>query len=504
MSMQKSISTIVILMLMLIGRLASAQENKQPEGPEFKPEFPKEIVSETKHTVTIGGVKLSYTATAGNLIIKQEDGKPKANFFFIAYTRDAVDQISKRPLTFSFNGGPGSSSVWLHLGVLGPRRVVMSDAGQITTPPYQLVENEYSILDHTDLVFIDPITTGYSRAVPGEDPKQYHGVEEDVESVGEFIRIYATRYKRWSSPKFLIGESYGTTRAAGLVNFLQDRHGMYFNGVMLVSSILQLQTARFDTGNDLPFILFLPTYTATAWYHKKLPADLQSDLRSTLKQVEEFAMNEYTLALMKGNKLSSEDRKSVVEKLSRFTGLKPSYIEQTNLRINIHRFTKELLRDQRKTVGRLDSRFTGIDLDAAGETVEYDPSLAAIEGPYTATLNDYVRRTLKYESDLPYEILTDRVRPWNYGREGNNKYLNVAESLRQAITKNPALKVFVANGYYDLATPYFATAYTFDHMGLEPELQKNISMGYYEAGHMMYVHSPSLMQLKKDLESFLK
>jgi carboxypeptidase C (cathepsin A) len=476
---------------------------KKSEAPEFKPEFPKEILSSTKHTVTIGGRSVAYTATAGNILLKDENGRPKANFFFISYVKDGEDS-SKRPLTYSFNGGPGSSSVWLHLGVLGPKRVEVEGEHGVLPPPYKLIDNEYSMLDLTDLVFIDPVTTGYSRAVPGESDKQFHGVREDVESVGEFIRLYTTRFKRWSSPKFLIGESYGTTRAANLVNYLQQRHGMYFNGVMLVSSILQMQTARFDVGNDLPYILFLPTYTATAWYHKKLAADLQADLRTTLGQVEQFAMNDYTLALMKGKNLSSDEQNTIAEKLSRYTGLSKDYILRSNLRVPIFHFTKELMRSERKTVGRLDSRFTGIDRDAAGENFESDPSLAAITGPYTATLNDYVRSELKYESELPYEILTDRVGPWNFGSENQNRYLNVAEFLRQAINQNPSLKVHVANGFYDLATPYFATRYTFDHLGLEPNLQNNISMSYYEAGHMMYIHKPSLVQLKENLSNFLK
>jgi carboxypeptidase C (cathepsin A) len=502
--------TVVICLILALSLFSASfgqeekDKQKKPEAPEFKPEFPKEILSTTKHTVKIGGASVSYTATAGNILLKQEDGRPKANVFFIAYSKEGVDDTGKRPLTFSFNGGPGSSSVWLHLGVLGPKLVEVESETGVLPPPYKLVENEYSMLDVTDLVFIDPVTTGYSRAVPGESDKQFHGVREDVESVGEFIRLYATRFKRWSSPKFLIGESYGTTRAANLVNYLQERHGMYFNGVMLVSSILQMQTARFDVGNDLPYILFLPTYTATAWYHKKLPADLQGDLRTTLAQVEQFALNDYTLALMKGKNLSSAEQQNIAEKLSRYTGLSKEYVERSNLRIPIFRFTKELMRQERRTVGRLDSRFTGIDRDAAGENFDYDPSLAAITGPYTATLNDYVRSELKYESELPYEILTDRVRPWKYGDDNQNRYLNVAEFLRAAINQNPSLKVHVANGFYDLATPYFASRYTFDHLGLEPDLQNNVTMSYYEAGHMMYIHKPSLIQLKENLANFLK
>lgn len=482
---------------------------KDKEKAETKNEIPKEVVSETKHKAVVGGKTLNYTATAGTIILKEEveedDGeiaKPKASIFFIAYTLDDVSEVSQRPLTFSFNGGPGSSSVWLHLGVLGPRRVLMDEEGFAQSPPYRLVNNDHSILDVTDLVFIDPVSTGYSRAVPGEKPQQFHDFKIDIESVGEFIRLYTTRYKRWSSPKFLIGESYGTTRAAGLSGFLQDRHGMFLNGIMLVSSILNFQDARFDIGNDLPNILFLPSYTATAWYHKKLPKELQEDLQSTLEEVEAFAMGEYTLALMKGDKLPETEREKIVSKLIRYTGLSREYIEQTNLRIEIYRFTKELLRDQGLSAGRLDSRFTGSDRDAAGEKPEYDPSYINIQGPYTACLNDYVRSELEFESDLPYEILTGRVLPWNYDKY-QNQYVNVAETLRASMTKNPHLKVFVANGYYDLATPYFATRYTFNHLGLNESLQGNISMSYYKAGHMMYIHQPSLVQLKSDLAQFI-
>lgn len=482
---------------------------KDKEKAETKNEIPKEVVSETKHKAVVGGKTLNYTATAGTIILKEEveedDGeiaKPKASIFFIAYTLDDVSEVSQRPLTFSFNGGPGSSSVWLHLGVLGPRRVLLDEEGFAQSPPYRLVNNDHSILDVTDLVFIDPVSTGYSRAVPGEKPQQFHDFKIDIESVGEFIRLYTTRYKRWSSPKFLIGESYGTTRAAGLSGFLQDRHGMFLNGIMLVSSILNFQDARFDIGNDLPNILFLPSYTATAWYHKKLPKELQEDLQSTLEEVEAFAMGEYTLALMKGDKLPETEREKIVGKLIRYTGLSREYIEQTNLRIEIYRFTKELLRDQGLSAGRLDSRFTGSDRDAAGEKPEYDPSYINIQGPYTACLNDYVRSELEFESDLPYEILTGRVLPWNYDKY-QNQYVNVAETLRASMTKNPHLKVFVANGYYDLATPYFATRYTFNHLGLNESLQGNISMSYYKAGHMMYIHQPSLVQLKSDLAQFI-
>ncbi len=486
------------------------QETESP-GEKRRAE-PEERISETEHSVRIDGRDIQYTATAGTMLLREEvetgeadeDGhRPRASVFFVAYTRTDEEAVGRRPLTFSFNGGPGSSSVWLHLGVLGPRRVEMDEMGAALPPPYRLVDNAYSLLDVTDLVFIDPVSTGFSRAIPGEKPSQFHEIQKDIESVGEFIRLYATRNQRWSSPKFLIGESYGTTRAAGLAGYLQERHGMYLNGVMLVSSILNFQTARFLPGNDLPYILFLPTYTATAWYHRRLPEDLQRNLPAALAEVEAFALQEYALALMQGDALPAGERQEIVARLARYTGLSPDYIERTDLRIEIMRFTKELLRGEGKTVGRLDSRFTGKDRDSAGENFEYDPSYAVIQGPYTGTLNDYVRRELAYQSDLPYEILTGRVQPWSYEKY-QNQYVDVAETLRKAVTQNPHLQIFVANGYYDLATPYFATRYTFNHLGLDASLRANIRMGYYEAGHMMYLHQPSLVKLKEDLAAFIE
>jgi carboxypeptidase C (cathepsin A) len=463
-----------------------------------------EKTSVTQHSVVIDGVEIAYTATAGTLLLKNDEDEPKAAIFYVAYTKKDVEDTAVRPITFSFNGGPGSSSVWLHLGVLGPRRVLMEDEGNPLTPPFQLVQNEASLLDMTDLVFIDPVSTGYSRAAPGQEAKQFHGVEQDIDSVGEFIRLYTARNQRWSSPKFLIGESYGTTRAAGLASHLHQELGMYVNGIMLVSSILNFQSARFDLGNDLPYILFLPTYAASAWYHKRLPDELQElDLTTFLGKVEAFAAGDYTLALMKGSNLPEEERAAIVVQLARYSGLSESYIEQTNLRINIHRFVKELLRDERRTIGRFDSRFKGIDLDAAGEEHDYDPSYAIVQGAYTAAFNHYVRADLDFKTDQSYEILTGNVQPWDYSKY-QNQYVNVSESLRQALTQNPYLRVFVGNGYYDLATPYFATEYTFSHLGLDPTLQEHVSMGYYAAGHMMYLHRPSLLKLKADLAGFMR
>jgi carboxypeptidase C (cathepsin A) len=358
-------------------------------------------------------------------------------------------------------------------------------------------------LDESDLVFIDPVSTGFTRAVPVEDAHKYHGVDQDLQSVGDFIRLYTTRYNRWDSPKFLIGESYGTTRAAGLSGYLENRFGMYLNGIALVSSVLDFSTISFNAGNDLPFVLYLPTETAVAWFHKKLPPDLQADRKKALRESEQYALGDYSRALAQGSALSTPDRQRAIKEVARLTGLSEDYVDLSNLRVPAFRYFKELLRKERLVIGRYDARRTGAALDAAGGSAEYDPSYTSVLGPFTATLNDYVRRELKFESDLPYEVLTGKVEPWDFN-EARNHYLDVAETLGQTMTHNPYLKVFVANGYYDMATPYLATRYTFDHMGLPPSLQTNVSMGYYEAGHMMYVNQPSLVKLKQDLAAFIR
>ena len=485
----------------------ASEEKEAKTHPE-----PEDQIVVTRHSITLNGEWIDFSVTAGTIVLKREetdeDGKAagekaKATIFFVAYTREGVNDPAQRPLTFSFNGGPGSSSVWLHLGLLGPQRIATDEIGNLPKPPFHLINNEYSLLDETDLVFIDPVSTGFSRAVPGESPKQFHGFKEDIESVGDFIRLYTTRYARWASPKFLIGESYGTTRSAGLSGYLQERHGMYLNGIMLISSVLDFATLRFQLGNDLPYILFLPSYAATAWYHQRLEPGLQADLQATLAEVKEFALGEYAQALLRGAELPAAEAEGICVQLARYMGLSVEYIRQANMRVEIHRFVKELRRGEGITVGRLDSRFTSYDRDAAGEHYEFDPSYAVIQGPYTATLNDYLRRDLKIEVDLPYEILTGNVQPWSFETH-QNQYVYVAETLRKAMTMNPHLKVFVANGYFDLATPFLATEYTFNHLALAPEIQKNITMSYYEAGHMMYVHLPSLMQQKADLVTFLR
>jgi carboxypeptidase C (cathepsin A) len=508
MSLKPLSHALLLTLLLPLTTFAQAAKPAAEGAPRWEAPKPEEKIVVTRHRVSVGGTEIPYTATAGTLLLKEEDGKPRASIFFIAYTRDGVKDTAARPVTFTFNGGPGSSSVWLHLGTFGPRRVAMDDEGMSAPPPGRLVDNADSILDVSDLVFIDPVSTGFSRAVPGEDPGSFHGVRGDIESVGAFIRLWTSRYNRWASPKFLAGESYGTTRAAGLVNYLQERHGMYFNGVVLLSTILTFQTARFDVGNDTPYPLFLPTYTAAGWYHKKLAADLQQgSLEKALAEAEQFAMGEYTLALMKGNDLSETERRDVAGKLSRLTGLSPEYLLGVHLRPVIYDVVKELLRSEGERVGRLDSRFHGrVGGGGGGEdddNFNLDPSYAVIQGPYTATFNHYVREDLEFQSDLPYEILTNRTDPWSYAPL-SNQYLNVAEDLRKAMARNPALQVFVGAGHYDLATPYFAAEYTFDHLSFEPGYAERVTKAYYEAGHMMYIRRADREKLKVDLAAFLR
>lgn len=456
-------------------------------------------LSITNHSITINNKVIHYKATTGYMLMKDESGKLQASVFFIAYSKERVTDVKTRPITFAFNGGPGSASLWLHMGALGPKRVKMSEEGFPLPQPFEYVDNEHSWLEFTDLVFIDPVSTGYSRPAPGVDKKQFHGVEEDVKSVGDFIRLYITKNERWLSPKFICGESYGTTRAAGLSGYLQDTYGMYLQGLVLVSSIMNFHTARFVPGNDLPYPLFLPSYTAAAWYHKKLPGKYQEDLFTTLKEVEQWALSDYWLALAKGDTLTETERNRVIDKLAQYTGLSKKYIDQSNLRIEIYRFTRELLRDEKQRIGRLDNRFKGNLLDVEGDEFEEDPSYIAIYGPYTAAVNDYIRQQLKYTNDLPYWPIAS-VRPWNWGKF--HGYVNVAEVLRRAINKNNHLKVMIANGYYDMATPYFATLYTVNHMNLAKSLRNNIVMKYYEAGHMMYIHKASRQKLRDDAYEF--
>lgn len=497
--------SLLLMLLAPVSLLAQAPAEKpeaKKEEEKKPPVMPEEKSSQTRHSITIEGRKIDYTATAGNYLMKEEDGTPKASIFFVAYTKDGVKDPSERPVTFSFNGGPGAAAVWVQMGAFGPKIVERTEEGLGYPPPGRLIDNEFSILDTTDLVFIDPVSTGFSRSVPGVDAKQYHGIRPDIQSVGELIRLWITRNERWASPKFLAGESYGTTRSAGLAEYLQSRFGMDLNGIILISSVLNWQGILFGPGNDTPYYLYLPTYAASAWYHKKLPPELSGDLQKTLREVEDFAMHEYAQALLEGDSLPPARKQEIAAKVARYTGLSVDYVLRSNIRIQIDRFCKELLRSEGKTIGRLDSRFTGWDVDSAGEFPEYDPSGQTIDTPYVAMINDYIRRELGYKDDHVYERLAN-VWPWT--TEGYEmRYPNVAEALRQAMVKNPDLQVLVTSGIYDLATPYYDAVYTANHLGLPAELRDNVKLTTYDAGHMMYIRQADHQKLKKEITSFIQ
>lgn len=474
------------------------------EGAPAVKEQPPPALEEpvvTRHELALHGKLLKYTATAGILPLISATGETEAHVFFMAYTADNPGPAGQRPLLFAFNGGPGSSSVWLHLGAVGPKRVRMPEDGSMPPPPYQLIDNAETWLDQADLVFIDPVGTGYSRAVKPDQAGKFMSLKGDIESVGEFIRLYLTRYERWSSPLFLAGESYGTTRAAGLAGHLFER-GIAFNGIILVSTVLNFSTISFTTGNELPYVLFLPSYTATAWFHKKLPPELGGDLATALGEAEDWATGAYFQALNKGDRLSPEERREIIRRLARYTGLDERYIDNCNLRIEAERFTKELLREQKVMVGRYDSRLKGHDLFAAAEQPEYDPSMASVRPAFTATFNNYVRSELGYKSDREYCIVAELYEKWDW--ETKNSFADTSEALRNAFSKNPYMRLFVASGTFDLATPYFGTEYILNHLGLDRSLRNNITISRYGAGHMMYTDAPSRAQLKRDLAAFVR
>ena len=471
-----------------------------------KPAEPKDDLVVTEHELKVGRTVLRYTATTGRVVLRDEvyeestftGFKAKAEMSITSYVVEGGDE--RRPVTFAFNGGPGSSSVWLHLGLLGPRRVLMGDAGKLLPPPYELADNPESLLAVSDLVLIDPVSTGYSRVVEGSKPEPFHGYQGDIESVAELIRIWVSRNKRWMSPKFVAGESYGTLRGAALAEHLQSRHGMYLNGLILISSVLDLSSLDFEKQrNDRAHALYLPTYAAIAHYHGKVK---RRSLRALVKEAEEYAAGDYPAVLRKGKRLTTKERAAAVRKLASLTGLSEDYVDRADLRIEHWRFFGELLRDERRTVGRLDGRFSGPMASAIAENMDADPSHDAISGPYAAAFNHYVREELGFESDLPYEQISRRVDPWSY-KDFEGRPVDVTPKLERAMRQNPHLRVHVAYGYYDGATPHFAAEDVVAHLNLPDELRANIEHAYYEAGHMMYVHEPTRRQQSRDLAAFV-
>jgi carboxypeptidase C (cathepsin A) len=456
----------------------------------------------THHQISVGGRTLSYTATTGRLPIKREDGKTEAEMFFVAYTLDGQD-AGKRPLTFAFNGGPGSASVWLHMGALGPKRVVLQPNGFMPAAPYRLEDNPDTLLDRSDIVMVDAMATGYSRAANAELTKKFLGLTGDVQAFGEFIRLYLSRYDRWNSPLFLLGESYGTTRAAGIAGYLAD-HGIAFNGVTLLSMAVDFQTLEWNKSNDLPYLLLLPTFNMIAGYHHKLAPDLTQDMAKTRDEVVRWASNDYALALGKGDALTPDERRKVVEQLSRYLGLRPEVIEAHNLRIDVPTFSHELLLDQKLITGRLDGRFSSPNPDE--NQFFYDPTGAAILPPYTSAFNNYLRTELNYKSDAPYRVFAydqPGFRTWDWGN-AEQGFPSAAGGLRSAMIKNPYMKILVMEGYYDLATPFAAANWTMDHLDLGPQFRQNISFATYGAGHMVYIDRAEHDKMKKDLVDFME
>jgi carboxypeptidase C (cathepsin A) len=512
----KNLGVLLALTLSMSTLSAAARAQEKDAKPADKPAEAaapapvpaKEESSITDHTIRIGGQTIPYKATAATILLKNEKEEQTALIYYTAYTRSDAKDLSQRPISFVYNGGPGSASVWLHMGSFSPRRVITVNADATPPAPYKLAENPQCLLDKTDLVFVDPVGTGFSHAVGKAQDKDFWGVDQDVKSLAQFINTYVSRNTRWNSPKFLIGESYGTFRSAALSNYMQSHDGLYFNGIVLISSVLNLGTISFNPGEDMPYVFYLPSYAATAWYHKVLK-DRPDNLNAFLDETRKFSQTEYAGALMKGSKLGEAEKSAVAKKLSRYTGLSEDYLIKANLRVNLPQFMKELQRGRGLTTGRLDARFSGWSYDLLGEYAEYDPQDVAINGAFTAAFNNYVRDELKFGQDKVYRTGSDEAGTnWDWKHRGGGDNFgfpgspNVEGDLIQAMLANPHLQVEVENGIYDLATPFFATEYTMEHLALPEKLQKNIHLQYYDAGHMMYLRDEDLAKLKSNIASF--
>lgn len=462
-----------------------------------------ERVSVTHHTTNIAGRPITYTTHTGTMVLKDENGKPKAQVFYISYTKDGED-ATKRPVTFFFNGGPGSASIWLDMGIMAPTHPEMGPNGAQPAPPYNLVPNPYSPLDVTDLVQVDAMMTGYTRPAKGVKATDFTGAENDIKMFGEFIRDYLDKYGRWGSPKYLFGESYGTFRSAGLASELGDNEGIQLNGIMLLGTVLDFQYIQPSPANDIAYSSILPTYTATAWYHHKLPADLQRlTLQQVVQQARDYAFGDYLVALAKGNRLTAAERASEAQKIARLTGVSPTFVQNTNLRIDPGTYRTELLRDQRLILGRYDSRLTALTGNASATRQDFDPSDVAPSGAFMSAFMRYLHDDLKYTSDLQY-YMGGHAGRWDYGSlAGRSGFPSEIESLRLAMAKNPYLKVMNGAGYYDTATPFANAEYTFDHLGFDQTYKDRVSLKYYESGHMAYLNQASAKQLKEDIANFI-
>jgi carboxypeptidase C (cathepsin A) len=464
----------------------------------------------THHSIMIDGKEIKYCATSGTFILKNEHDTAIALIGFTAYTKEGETDTENRPLTFAYNGGPGSSSIWLHMGALGPKHVVLDDPNTVPPAPYKTENNNYSIIDITDLVIIDPVGTGLSKAVGKAKDKDFWGVNEDTKSISEFIYQYILENNRLNSPKFLLGESYGTMRSAGVSDYLLENMGISLNGIIFVSTVFDFQTLSFVTGNDLPYILFLPTYAAVSWYHKTLPSQ-PPDMKSFLKEVEDFAQHQYANALFNGSANDSTEINEVIDKLYEFTGISKTYWKNAGLRVSESQFTAELLREKGETVGRLDSRYTGPANDLLSEYSDFDPQSSAISSAFSTTFLEYLHNDLNFPANQTYHIdaYHDEEFNWNWNRNTNGRVspfqnTSVSTDLADAMSKNPYLNVLMLNGYFDLATPFFATEYTMNHLGNNiPNLKERVRMVYFNAGHMMYINNECLPQFKSGIADFI-